>query len=76
MKKTKKEDTSNETLYMNTINSMPMPLSLHFTAAGGRELGCFFEKDGKLHFRGNVDESAEIFVSEIVRLVNSRLSST
>ena len=52
----------------------PPPLSLAFHEIGNNnEVGRFFEKDGKLHFEGDVDKSAEIFVKEIIRMFNAQV---
>jgi len=49
----------------------PPPMNLTFLDSNN-EVGRFFEKDGKLHFEGNVDESAQIFVKEVIRLFDKK----
>ena len=54
----------------------PLSLSFHDVNDNSNTVGRFFEKDGKLHFEGDVDKSAEIFVREVIRLFNARAKDT
>jgi len=49
------------------------PLNLIFHDVDNNELGCFYEEDKQLKFKGKVDKSAEVFVKEICRLFNKEI---
>ena len=47
--------------------------SIKFNGPGGEELGKLYEKDGQLHFEGDVSDSAKIFMDYIMGDINGRI---
>jgi len=59
----------------NTIAEFkPLPFSITFNDVNNQfePIGQFYEKDGKLHFEGDVDESAQIFVNSVIHMMNTQ----
>lgn len=49
-----------------TLSHFKVPFNLTIHSCDGEELGSFYEEDGTLKFRGNVDESAKKFVDSVL----------
>ncbi len=43
-------------------------ITFHGGGVGSNSLGQLYEKDGKLHFKGDVDGSAKIFFDHVIKL--------
>lgn len=56
-----------------TIDITPHPISMVFTNTQNRVIGHFKEVDGRLTFEGDVDESANMFVNNIINIFNQRI---
>ena len=48
-----------------------IPLRFYFHGKGNKEVGTLFEKDSKLHFEGDVEESAEIFFEQVKSIADN-----
>jgi hypothetical protein len=53
------------------FTDVPQTLNLQFFDSDGI-IGRFYEKDGKLHFEGDVNESAEQFVEYVIKTYNKK----
>ena len=61
-----KLDISEENTKIYRLQDLSLlPSRFYFHGKGNKRIGTLFERDSKLHFEGDVEESAEIFFEQV-----------
>ena len=55
------------------ISLKPRPLGISFSTNTNEAVGKLYEKDGKLHFEGDVDKSARVFFEHLISVNGSEV---